>query len=58
MNKHFETLELHKILDMLSEQAGNDETRRMIAALEPETDTDKVKETVIFPRFQKQYFSP
>ena len=46
MNKHFETLELHKILDMLSEQAGNDETRRMIAALEPETDTDKVKESL------------
>lgn len=46
MNKHYETLELHKILDMLSEQAGNEETRRMIAALEPETDIDKVKESL------------
>lgn len=46
MNKHYKTLELHKILDMLSEQAGNDETRRMIADLEPETDIDKVKESL------------
>ena len=46
MNKHYKTLELHKILDMLSEQAGNDETRRMIAELEPETDIDKVKESL------------
>ena len=46
MNKHYKTLELHKILDMLSEQAGNDETRRMIAELEPETDIGKVKESL------------
>lgn len=46
MNKHYKTLELHKILDMLSEQAGNDETRRMIAELEPETDIEKVKESL------------
>ena len=46
MNKHYKTLELHKILDMLSEQAGNDETRRMIAELEPETDIDEVKESL------------
>ena len=46
MNKHYKTLELHKILDMLSEQAGNDETRCMIAELEPETDIGKVKESL------------
>ena len=31
MNKHYKTLELHKIMDMLAEQAGNDETLRMIS---------------------------
>ena len=38
MNKHYKTLELHKIMDMLAEQAGNDETLRMISELEPVTD--------------------
>lgn len=46
MNKHLTTLELHKILAMLSEQAGNDETRKMISELEPETDIEKVKESL------------
>lgn len=43
MNKHYKTLELHKIMDMLAEQAGNDETLRMISELEPVTDIDKVR---------------
>ena len=43
MNKHYKTLELHKIMDMLAEQAGNEETRRMIGSLEPVSDIEKVK---------------
>ncbi|MBQ7783524.1 MAG: endonuclease MutS2, partial [Oscillospiraceae bacterium] len=43
MNKHYKTLELHKITDMLAEQAGNEETRRMIGSLEPVSDIEKVK---------------
>lgn len=43
MNKYYRTLELHKIMEMLSEQASNAETKRMIAELEPETDIEKVR---------------
>ncbi len=42
MNKYYKTLELHKIMDMLSEQAANDETKRMIAEIEPVSDLEKV----------------
>ncbi|MCM1523053.1 MAG: endonuclease MutS2 [Ruminococcus sp.] len=44
MNKHCETLELHKIMNMLSELACNGETKKMISALSPWTETDRVKE--------------
>ena len=44
MNKYYHTLELHKIIEMLKEQAGNEETKRMIAELEPVSDEEKVKE--------------
>ncbi len=43
MNKYYKTLELHKILSMLEEQAGNDETKRMIRELEPSTDAQLVR---------------
>ncbi len=43
MNKYYKTLELHKIMTMLSEQAANSETKRMISELEPVSDCDKVK---------------
>lgn len=43
MNKYYRTLELHKILDMLTEQASNEETKKMIAKLEPNSDIDAVK---------------
>lgn len=43
MNKYYKTLELHKIMGMLTEMASNDETKRMISELEPVSDIDKVK---------------
>lgn len=43
MNKYYKTLELHKIIDMLTEQAGNDETRKMISQIEPVSDEEMVK---------------
>lgn len=43
MNKYYYTLELHKILEMLSEQAANEETKNMISRLEPESNLEKVK---------------
>ncbi len=43
MDKNYKTLELHKIMGMLAEQAGNDETLRMISGLEPVTDIVRVK---------------
>ncbi len=42
MNKYFKTLELHKILKMLSDMAANDKTRQMALELEPCTDYDTV----------------
>lgn len=42
MNKYFKTLELHKVLKMLSDMASNDRTRQMALDLEPCTDYDKV----------------
>lgn len=38
MNKYFKTLELHKVLKMLSDMASNDKTRHMALELEPCTD--------------------
>lgn len=42
MNKYYYTLELHKVLKMLSETASNDKTRKMALELEPCTDYDSV----------------
>lgn len=42
MNKYFKTLELHKVLKMLSDMASNDRTRQMALELEPCTDYDAV----------------
>lgn len=42
MNKYFKTLELHKVLKMLSDMASNDRTRKMALDLEPCTDYDTV----------------
>lgn len=42
MNKYFKTLELHKVLKMLSDMASNDRTRQMALELEPCTDYDTV----------------
>lgn len=46
MNKYYTTLELHKILEMLAEQASNEETKRLALALEPDTDVDTVRREV------------
>lgn len=46
MNKYYTTLELHKILEMLAEQASNEETKRMALSLEPDTDVDAVRREI------------
>lgn len=43
MNKHYKTLELHKIMNMLTDLACNGETRKMISGLSPVTDAGTVK---------------
>jgi DNA mismatch repair protein MutS2 len=43
MNNYYNSLELHKILEMLAEEASNAGTKEMALALEPCTDTEKVK---------------
>lgn len=43
MNKYLKTLELDKILEMLSELASNDKTRRMALEIEPDSDLERVK---------------
>lgn len=43
MNNYYKSLELHKILEMLSEEASNSRTKEMALALSPCTDLDKVK---------------
>lgn len=42
MNKYHNSLELHKILELLSEEASNGLTREMALSLEPQTDLDTV----------------
>ena len=42
MNKYFEALELHKILEMLAEKASNEDVKQIILETEPCTDFDKV----------------
>lgn len=46
MNKYYTSLELHKILEMLSEEASNELTKEMTLSLEPQTDVDAVKREV------------
>lgn len=43
MNQYYTTLELHKILEMLSMEASNEKTKEMALALEPLTDLDAVR---------------
>ena len=43
MDKYLKTLELDKILAMLAACAGNEETKRLIKALSPQSDTDTVR---------------
>ena len=43
MDKYYKTLELHKIMDMLSAKASNQRTRELIGQISPETDTDIVR---------------
>ena len=43
MNKYFETLELHKILEMLSNEASNEGTKRIIKDLSPIKDINIVR---------------
>lgn len=42
MNKYYKTLELHKVLKMLSDLASNDRTRKMAEELQPSSDYDTV----------------
>ncbi len=43
MNNYYKSLELHKILEMLSDEASNSRTKEMALALSPCTDLEKVK---------------
>lgn len=43
MNNYYKSLELHKILEMLSDEASNSRTKEMALELWPCTDLDKVK---------------
>lgn len=46
MNKYYETLELHKILEMLADETSNERSREAALSIEPETDIDIVKREV------------
>lgn len=46
MNKYFDTLELHKILEMLAHEASNAKTKEIALGLEPITDIDIVKKEI------------
>lgn len=46
MNKYYTSLELHKILEMLSEEASNELTKEMTLSLEPQTDVDAVRSEI------------
>lgn len=46
MNKYYNTLELHKILDMLESEASNEHTKSMVRGLEPLNDLEKVKKEI------------
>lgn len=43
MNRYFEALELHKILELLSNECSNKKTRQMALSLKPCTDVDDVR---------------
>ncbi|MGN0665712.1 MAG: endonuclease MutS2 [Huintestinicola sp.] len=43
MNRYYKTLELHKIMEMLSAEASNEETRRLISEIEPQSELEKVR---------------
>ena len=43
MKNYYKSLELHKILEMLSEEASNTKTKEMALALTPESDIDVVR---------------
>lgn len=46
MNKYYTSLELHKILEMLSEEASNELTKEMALSLEPTSDLYTVKQEI------------
>lgn len=43
MNEHYQTLELQKILEMLTDECSNDASRRLAASVEPSSDIDTVR---------------
>ena len=46
MNKYFETLELHKILQKLSELCSNSTSKKLALEIDPSTDIDDVRREV------------
>lgn len=46
LNKHYRTLELHKILEMLANECASDDCRKMALELEPQTDFDEVQDAL------------
>lgn len=43
MNKYYETLELHKVLELLSNECSNEKTKKMALEIIPSDDIDEVK---------------
>ena len=43
MNNYYKSLELHKILEMLSAESSNEQTKKMDLELEPVSDIYTVK---------------
>lgn len=46
LSPDYQTLELHKILEMLAKEAANERTKQMALSLVPETDADRVRHSL------------
>ncbi len=46
LSPDYQTLELHKILEMLAKEAANERTKQMALSMVPETDADRVRHSL------------
>lgn len=46
MNKYYKTIELHKILELLSQECSNDASKKLALSIEPCTQLDEVKKEI------------